>query len=410
MSQVHVYVQPFDPDGNAYSGTWTEVTDDVEISSLGKIKQYLDNTEYDVGVFRNSNLSVTFRNDHGKYSDAGEALSIFQYRRNGSQLKVTWEPGDVLLQPIFMRLGWTSMISAEVELFRGLIKDEASKESFKDQKITFSVQGFESIFNTVEVPVASLSIGNLISVVIYTCLNQADITDLLTVDQANIVCGTDLAVDAVDVFTNKTVLEMLKELLLASNSVLYIDDDLNVIVSDRDESAALAYSFYGPDSTSGIENILAIEDYRSGINRVINYWTWTDTTLIKTDAASVSMNGIYKKDIDCDAITNTTKRNTILENLAAEFCDKKIEMELLIPLTPTTAVIGLLDKINIDHPIMTLSPDGLPIAIYEIGQYDVHYYANEVANILISPSTYFKVIAKETDIKNDVITLTIREV
>ncbi len=87
MARVRAYIKPFLIDGTY--GEWGEVTNDVIAGSIGSISRALDVSEFDIGVFTNSSVSMELRNDHGRYSDIDSAYSIFRYRRAGSLVRLT---------------------------------------------------------------------------------------------------------------------------------------------------------------------------------------------------------------------------------------------------------------------------------------------------------------------------------
>jgi hypothetical protein len=416
MARFHFYIQPFNT-LKQYSGTWTEVTNDIDMAGAGKLKQALDNTEYDVGVFRNSNVAFKLRNDHGDYSDADSINSIFKWKRSESKFRITWEPGDKDLVCGFFNAGDPdSILTSESTIFEGLLSDEATKEGMNDQIINFVAMGYESIFKKVAVPFSSLSVGDTFEEVLYTILNQTAITDLVTVSTLNINVGNDETTDAVADLENNTVLQALKKILLPSNSVLYINGDNEVIISERTVGSSTAHTFYGPGSNTGIENILKINEYRLGINRVINYWTFKktdDTTRLKQDATSVGNNGVRKKEIECKLIDDASnaKIDTMLETLRDEFATKKIELVLTCPYDQNTFELFLLNKILIDYPSHALPSEGLPIGIYDVSDPATdYYYAHELFNLTIDIGVVWKVLERSINIREQTLTLKLREV
>ena len=72
--KFRVYLKPFNDAGN-YVSDYIEVTEDV--ISMGDISWLSDNTDYDVGIFRNAGFNIVMRNDKARYSEAGHYLSIF---------------------------------------------------------------------------------------------------------------------------------------------------------------------------------------------------------------------------------------------------------------------------------------------------------------------------------------------
>jgi hypothetical protein len=217
------------------------------------------------------------------------------------------------------------------------------------QEVSFTCLGRESIFQRTIVPFGTISNGDLYSEILYNILNQSDITELLTLDAANISCGVDNTIDSIASLQNKTVQEGLNKLLLASNSVLFIVDD-TIYISPRTPSASVTFTFYGQGSASGSENIIDVKGIKNGLNRTFNYFTWKDTTLSSTDATSTLKYGIRKKEVDFEFTTDSLKQQDILDALADEFKLPKQEFDIYTPLTYESLAVTLLDKVSIDYP------------------------------------------------------------
>lgn len=405
-SVFRVYIKPFDTLGE-YEDDWTEVTDDVVLSSLGSIKQELDNTEYDVGVFRSSSFSLTLRNNHGKYSDADVLQSIFRYKRSDSQVRVTWE-----LDNEGAYTGWTELseayLSNQVDVFQGLLSDEASSFSVDSLNVSFKVLGMDALFSRVAVPFADISNGDTFEEILLACLDQSTITNLLVVSSGNIECEVNSVTDDVSSLEGKTVLEALKEILQLSNSVLYIENQ-TVYVAPREETSTTEFEFYGQASQNGVENIQAIDNVRTGSQRIINYLTWRDTGIIETDATSTAFWGIRKKELDSEIITNTTKRRTILQSIRDEFKDRKKEFKLKTPLNYDTLDLFLLDKVGVDYPIQYVEGD-FPLPICGIAVCGEAVTPLGVWSFEIPATDRFKIMSKEISLKDGFVNFGVREV
>lgn len=416
MSRFHLYITPFaDDTGSAY-GDEVEVTQHLTSDGVGDIAQALDNTEYDIGVFRNGNFNLKLLNDTGKYSPAGSTESIFKYKRGGSLFRVTWEPGNFPLICGFFQAGLRAYVSEEVTIFSGLIKDDATSSDIDDEIVNFAALGYESLLATMtagesgETPYDSINVGDTLSQVIFKLLDQAPFNELVDVQAENIVTGTSATIDVKTELQNKTVLEALQELLLASNSVLYIRDGV-VYVSARTAGAELAYTFYGQASSLGIENVVNIQGYRNGENRIFNFVTWKDTTTRSSDASSIEKYQVQKKEIELSVITDTTKRTTLLNAIVAEFAQPKREFDLITPIRPDRLDLFLLDKVSVDYPSMALlPPGGRNVAIYQIGEYDRDYYAESVFALTIESSARFKIMSRRVNFRDETITFHLREI
>lgn len=409
MSKLHVYITPYaDDQGTAY-GTEVEVTKDVR--DLGSLTQALDNNEYDVGVFRANQLKLSLLNHHGRYSDVGAVDTIFKYKRGDSLVRITWEPGDGPLIAGFFTAGHpTAIVSEEIDIFEGLLSDIGTQSKIDDADVDFAVLGYESLLAQMTVPYSSISNGNSLATALYTCLNQAPFNERVTVNSGNITTGAAATIDDKASLENKTVLEAAKQILLASNSVLWIREGV-VYTGPRTAGATLAHTFYGPGAQAGIQNLIDIEKYRTGLNRVRNYWTWKDTTRLAQDTSSIATYGTQKREISLDIITNNTKRDTLLGSLKDEFKDPKREMELETWFSPTHLDLFLLDRVAVDYPSVALPVENQRTAQYDVPPgYDSDYYAEELLPLTIESTARFKVMARTINFKDETMKLSLREI
>lgn len=401
-----VYINPFDADG-AYT-SYQEVTDDVIFTSLGQLNFELDNTEYDIGIFRVANFKISLKNSSGKYSDVSQEQSIFAYKRSGALVKITWEINE---GPIcgLETLGDEESelyLSEEQEIFIGLLSDETLSQNMSNNIVTFQVLGRESIFGQTEVNFGSLSNGDTISEALDTILTQTPITNILTVDDANFSLSENVAIDSVAWFENKTVLEAVKKLLLAANSVMYISNG-SIFIQPRTAGASVAYEFFGQGAPAGIENIYALTDIKNGLNKTFNYITWQDTTTLSEDTASIGIYGVRKKEIDIEFITDTTKRSTILNSIRDEFNDPKQEFKIKVPINFDTMALALLDRVTVDLP-RNYVDNGLDLPICGIAVCGEAICPDPLASFYIPTTDPYKIISKSIDIPGSNITLQLR--
>lgn len=406
MSRFRAYLQPFDDNGNLTD--FVEVTEDVDLQSISDISVKIDNDEYDVGLFNFNSFSVKFRNEHGRYSEVGNSTSIFKFRRAGTPFKLTWQVSDDFTE-CGIAVAGKSKLTPEVDVLTGVLNDEATRLSISTQQITFRVLTSDSIFSAVETPFGSISVSDLYSDIIFTVLNQTEITDILTIDVANINVGLDLAVDDVAKFENTTVKEALDRLLFQSNSVLYIKDQ-TVFVSSRDGGAESEKTFTGQGSNKGIEDIVRIEQVSSGLNSTFNFWTWRDTTLKSEDASSITSNGIKKKEISFDEITDSGKRQQVLDAQKTEFANRKQELQLTTFLDYENLALKLLDQVRVDYPTVYYPAEaGGELPIYGVSRYGEANYPESEISITISDLTPFKIMGINIRTKDQTMTFKLKE-
>lgn len=409
MGAFKVYVKTFDVAGN-YESDFVDVSKDV--LKLSNVKENLDSTEYDLGIFRLNGIKITLRNDHGRFSSPPNSRSIFKFKTKDTQVKVTW---NIRAEPLcvgFFKAGACGPLGEEIEVFRGLIAETTSESDIESQTVNFDVLGLESLLERVTVPYADISVSDTISDVLFEILDQAPITDLLTLDASNINPGLDQAIDAKTSLENKTGKEALgKEdsLLFLSQSVLTTKNQI-IEVKTRDATADVKFSFYGPASQLGPENIIDVKSYREGFNSVVNFWAWDETSLSAQNSSSVSKYGIQKKTVSSDVLTDSTKRQNILNSLRDDFADPKKELVIVAPLTKATANLSLLDKVDIDYPTVYLPADGGELPLWGSVEWGSFVWPIGSFELTIDQTTKFKILARTIKVKDETIEFKLREV
>jgi len=408
MSRIRVYIKPFQSEG--VYGEYQEVTSYVDAKSITSLKRVIDSTEYDVGVIKINYFTITLLNKDGTFSDIETLRSIFVYKRSDSLIKIVWDPNDYDLQCGAVTAGHLALADeGGLVVFEGMINDEATSQNIKDQTIKFKCFGFEYTLDRTLIPYSSISNGDLLSTAIYTMLNQEPFNTLVNVDSGNINLGSDVTIDDKTDLENKTVMKGLRDILLAGNAVLYIESG-NVYVKERTASATNQYTFYGQAAVDGTENIETINNYRTGLHRVFNYWTWEDTSLLSFDSSSNSLFGIKSKELSLKIVTGTTSRNTILGNLKDEFYARRKELELTVKLNHDRLALKMLDRVNIDYPNIVYMGEGELLPIYGTSRYGESSYPLDEFAFTISKLDYFKIVGITYDLKTERIIYKLREI
>jgi hypothetical protein len=404
MGFFKVYLAPFDDEGNYLP--FEDITKYVNAGALGDIQVSLDGSEYQVGVFTFSNLNLRLNNVGGQFSDIDQSQSFFRFRRGDSKVKVTWQFTDKdECGVVDVDDAW---LAEEIEIYKGLVSDESFATDLKTQQVSVTVLGFESIFAKTIVPFDTVSASDLVSTTIFNILNQAAITNLLTLDIANITPNIDQAIDSISSLQNKTVKEGLDTLLTCSNSVLYIVND-TIYVAPRTPSAAVEATFYGQASAAGAESIVDINDLRNGVSRVFNFITWKNATNSVTSAESVTRYGNKKKELDFTIFTNSTKINNILNSILDEFADAKQEFNVVVALNYSTLDLKLLDRVIIDYPTVYVNSEtGLPIC--GIAEWGDFVLPAALWSLTIDDDAPYKIINKKINCKNQTITFRVRKI
>jgi hypothetical protein len=381
--------------GEITYGAAVDVTADIDLTdfvkSLGTIKREIDNGDYDIGIFTFGDITLNAINFSRKFNDEKDALSIFPFRRDRCKVEIIFydEQGNSSTR------------------FKGLINDDATRLDIDKDMVRLKVLSLDSIFRQVSVPAGAIVAGDLFSTAIKKILNVPEITSTLTYSASNISVSLDLQIDEGEVFSAIPAKEALDQLLLASNSILFVDNTDTIRVKPRLESANIFY-LYGAGDALGRENILSISNYNNGIQRAYNSIAVNENTVF-TNTAWVEQYGFRQKSLSFDFITTISKEEQIAENIAAEFRVPKPELEIKVKSSDFQS-IDLLDLVQIDlgyrntpHP----DDDGLPM--YGSAQYGIDHYAISAGSFKIYPKEKWKVTGIEENPAKNIMTLRLRQ-
>ena len=389
-----VLITPLEYEG--VYGTTIDVTQDIDItdfitqSGISNVRKQFDNGDYDVGIFVFGDITLQCFNSGGKFNDPHDARSIFKYKRDLAQIKVVHVAAD----------------GTETVMFEGLLNEDGTRIDVDRNIVRLKVLSFDSIFDQVEVAGGAVGTGVNYSVAIKQILNTTDITNVLNYDPSNINVDLDQAIDDGDFFTGKTVKSALDDLLFASNSILYIDANKNIIVSDRTESSSL-FTLYGDGDPLGRENIIKIKEYNSGIQRAFSSVKINDSEV--SDEAYVSDYGFRQKSESPGFLNTPSKEKEIGNRILDEFKVPRLECEVT---TGAENLLGveLLDKVKIDHPLRVAPSNGQDnVPTVDTSVINETLMPKEFGSISISPEILWKVTAIEHNIKNFTTTLRLRQ-
>lgn len=410
--QIKCYLQTFNSTGQ-YTGVWRDIT--LYLSQLGSFSVDVDSTDFQIGVYRNANVSMSLSNRDGLFSDVGQPTSIFNYTRSNSLVKFTYAIQDEGPYAGMMVAG-TDYLSDEVEFFRGLLSDSATSMTLKTEQITFTVLGRESVLDSVLVPSVGLTNGQTVSSILYTLLNQSLVTNILTVSSSNFAPTLNAQVDVVTNFQSASVKTVLDELLLISNSVLTIVNDA-VAIGSRQPTSDVKKIFYGQASKLGPENIIDIQNIVNGYAKLFNQVTWnagsstspTTPTAVYQNNASIAKYGLFTYDLSPSSITTTSTQLSIAQAAVTEFGLPKRQMDLTTPLTYDTLSLNLLDRVAVDYPTVYVS-EGFSFPICGVAVCGAAVLPRGIWSFQIDTTTNWKIIKKTVNASKFEVTLTLREI
>jgi len=310
-------------------GTEIEISDRVTLSGLNKMRKSLDSSDFDIGAYYYGDINLTGANDDGFFSEDDDR-SVFPGGRDLSKVRVSFDESGT-----------------ETTLFKGLINEESTRLNIVTNSIQMRVLSQDSVIRTAKVNPAVIPNGVSASSAMLTILNQAHITNILGVDAGNINVPYDPNIDDGSQYDNLSVRDVLNELLLISNSVMFIDSNDDIIIRSRNENANPIRYLYGPFDMNGRENIVAVKKFNNGKHRMVNSVKVNNSEV--NDGDLINTFGFKQKKIDVDSITAQATEEAIAQVILDEFKAPKIELELTVK-TELAKGYDLQDRVSVNYP------------------------------------------------------------
>lgn len=385
MSQItyNVFMTPLTTE-DVY-GAEVEISDFVLDAGVSKIKNGIDSTDYDFGLFKYGDINLKCQNKNGILNDETDSRSIFTFSRDRAKVRV------IFRQTADSDTAGTTQ--TDTLTFNGLINEEATRLSLINDTINFKVLSFDSVIRNTKVSGGTVASGVSVSSAIKSILNVPRITSVLTFDASKINPDIDEIIDVGSEFDNLTTRTALNKLLLAGNSVFLIDSTNTMIVKSREEDEdANVNNLFGPHDLLGRENIVTVLKFNTGRHRMFN--SIVVSGVEEGNAALQQDFGTRQKTVTLDFFTDTTKLSRIAKRLLREFKAPKIELTVRVA-TSFAKDFDILDRFSVNYPLRIGEPaDGkfLPvIGAATIGDTDTPL-PKQFGALQISDQTAFKVI------------------
>lgn len=370
-----------------------EITDLVKIDGLGALIRGFDGSDYDIGLYTFGDLTIKALNKNGYFSDPNlDSRSVFKWGRDQSKVRVVFSN------------------DTDTITFRGLINDDATREDGVTERITFRVLSQDAVLKMNSVSGGTIDDGDLVSLAMFTILNQTGITKVLSIDQADIVPGLDFEIDDASELDNLSVRDAMSQLLQASNSVMLIENGNEVVVRTRGHREHEdILELHGPYDEHRRENIIDLFEYNTGRHRAFTSVRINNTVATNTPHAEDF--GFRQKKFTFDFVTDPTTITTIAETLLDEFDTPKIETRVKLQ-TALAKDFDLLDVVSINYPLRWQKFKGSQFApiigVTEIGE-TTEPLPSTYGSIKIDRAVGFKITEIEEDPTSFTTTLRLRQ-
>jgi len=328
-----VYKVYFTPRKNLMSyGAEIDVSDHIFIDGIDTVKSSIDSTDYSIGVFVFGDINITGAFYDGYFGDPQDYRSIFKFSRDLCKVRIVFsnEDGDTIT-------------------YRGLINEKATVVDGINCTIQFRVLSLDSVINTTNIEGGTVTAGSTAKQAFESILGVPTITSVLNFDPANINPAYDFVIDDPGAFDSQPTRDMINQLLQATNSILVIDSNLNIIVKSRGiDFNASVKRFYGPYDIYGRENVIGLQNFNNGQQR--QFTSIVVNGQLAESAALIETFGYTQIVFTFAFITDDEKALIIAQNLLAEFSAPKMELELIVP-TSIGRGMQLSDTCSINWPL-----------------------------------------------------------
>jgi hypothetical protein len=390
-TQYRVYVT-LKTDVHTY-GDEIEITDYVTFDGIGLIRSQIDAQDYNVGVFNYDDLEMKVHNVNGLFNEETDLRSLFKFTRDQAKIRIVFsnDNGDYIV-------------------FRGLINEEATKLDTQKELITFKVLSRDSVIRNVQVAAGLVSDGMTAKNAILAIMNQSAIGAVLTTISANVNPDLDFHIDDGSKFDSISCKDAINNLLVASNSIMLIDDLGNVTIKDRTEDTTRdIVNLFGPYDIYRRQNTIKMTDYNTGKQRMYNSFRVNDQ--FASNAGFAIQFGFRQYEVDLNFVTSDNTAAEIAANLLDEFKYPKLETQVMIPISVAPG-IKLLDRVSLNWPLLVKPWPGTffpVIGITKIGD-DMEPLPIRLGSIDVQPTVAWKVILIEENPKDFTKNLKLRQI
>lgn len=365
---------------STYSGSWVDVSEFLNDSNP-IITKRLDFENFGLGQFFSGSLDITLDNRTGKFSDVNELYSMFFATYTRSYSKVRYKAG-------YYDTDGTTKIDETV--FTGLINEDDFVTDLQTGQLPMTAIDYAGYLQYEIIPDGTFTGSATYTSIVSTLFGLGNISLHITHTGGNINPDFNLTFDDTSVFNGRTVFDVLTDVTIKSNSVWYIDDSDNIIVSDRSVKAGTSFEFKGGYYGAQDTNILSIKRVKSRYN-LINFSKYTNVNSTYLNAgtdAELKRDGVHIFELNGDDITNGTTIQSVLGNIRESGStppDRLVVESVFMP-----NVLSFLDPATVSYQQAVQPFDTQLVWNADTYLNDVYHWGTKVINDGISDQIQYK--------------------
>lgn len=376
-----------------YETNWYDVSKYLLGKNNIKTNKGFDFEISELGISQHSSIKLAINNKDGDWFGIDDPYTIFYgyYSRNNTKVRYKCgyldENGDQIDETIF----------------EGFLNEQTINMDYNSGEMNFEVLSYSSLFNTLLINAGDLSGQTTIKEIIAVIMNYSEITPYITYSAGNINPAFNISFDNVTIFENRTIMDVLNDMMKKSNSVWYLDSSNNFIVRNKVMSASSSvFDFLKSFKQSRDVNVVDIEFFDEGYNNIINVVKYTNSNSIIINKAATDNLQKYGENIlelSGDDLTNLTTINS-LSNALIEFSNEP-KKRAIINTIYMPNIINFYDKITLEAESEIIISSDKNLLIFNTDTYfNSDYYFGYYQNRLNLTKTNFKYVKQNHDLSN----------
>ena len=379
---------------NYYSPSYWDVTYYLLESSAGKVSKKLDVENFAYGQVQTDSMSFELSNIDGTFNPENDLYSFFNGTMSRHYTKVQYKAG--------YRDPDNNYAIQEI-IYNGLINEKSTTVNFEAGTIKFTTLGLDTILNETVVP--ELYLKNYIPVPLIVLIDRIfkinTLKDWNFYNASKITFGGNYLLADTTKYENKKVSEIITDICKKSNSVWYIDDADQLVITPRIATATPVVTYYGGADPQGTPVMVSLDELNEGYGRLINsvQWECGDNTYSEQLPPSNLMTfGTNSLDLSGEEVSDENVIRSIIQIILQEWGSPRRQIKMTIRLSPN--VHKFFDRIKVKYTPRTIIPDKPLIWNDDTYWNDGYYYASLENRMILDDGIVYIVVGWEHDYSN----------
>ncbi len=300
------------------------------LETLSPLSEHTDESKFFSGIFRRSNLNVTFNNQSGMFNEG--AGGLFPTGRNNREVEIIYSPNQKEI--------------GDLSVFTGVIHEGSTENNLTDHQITLQILDHLKLLDDVEISKGDQKLVDAMWTGLEIKLNAQYISNFLTyiIGKGSLDLTHEVGVTIGSIFPPSdeyysaegvSSLSILTEMAQATNSFIKSLGN-KILVLPRPIASQVV-------SDLGNSEILHLRNQTNGFNKVYNSISINRSNPYLDDA-SISKYGVRRLDVSGYAPPSKALADTYFDY----YSEPKEEFDLLVRMNNRTLSLEVADGVRLN--------------------------------------------------------------